>query len=441
MRLAHFIQRYPPALGGSEAYFARLSRYCAAQGDQVTVFTSNALTLESFWSKQGTSLPSGETMEEGVRVRRYPLWRMPGRRWLLKALSFIPNRLWQCLTLPCNPISFEMWRDAGAEPQQFDAVHASAFPYAFPIACAWRLARRLGVRFFITPFLHLGDPNDPHDKTRRGYTTPALRWLLNEADAIFVQTPSERDATLAMGLPVEKIHLQGLGVEPTECTGGDRWSARERWNLPADAFVVGHLTNNSYEKGTNDLLAALEPLWLQGRQIHVLLAGPVMPNFIDFWRTFEGRLSPFARKCVRRVGPLSDPKKRDFFAVIDAFAVPSRSDSFGLVLLEAWANGVPNVAYRAGGIADVIRHGKDGLLVPCGDIAALATAIAHLHDNADERERLGGHGRARLATDYCWEDKLALVRRTIARRAKKTRTEPGPRTLPTLDSVLESEHT
>ena len=53
MRVAHFIQRYPPALGGSEAYFARLSRYLAAQGDQVTVFTSNAVDLEAFWSRRG----------------------------------------------------------------------------------------------------------------------------------------------------------------------------------------------------------------------------------------------------------------------------------------------------------------------------------------------------------------------------------------------------
>ena len=105
MRLAHFIQRYPPALGGSEAYFARLSRYCAAHGDAVTVFTSNALALDAFWSPRGICLPAGITIEEGMTIRRYPLWRMPGRRWLLKPLSLIPHRLWQCLTMPCNPIS------------------------------------------------------------------------------------------------------------------------------------------------------------------------------------------------------------------------------------------------------------------------------------------------------------------------------------------------
>ena len=414
MRLAHFIQRYPPALGGSEAYFSRLSRYCAERGDVVTVFTSNALTLDAFWSNAGSCLPSGNESDAGVTIRRYPLWRMRGRRWLLKALSLAPHRLWQCLTLPCNPISFGMWRDAGQEPCRFDAVHASAFPYAFPIACGWRLARRLRIPLLVTPFLHLGNPDDPRDRTRRAFTTPALRWLLSQADAVFVQTPSERALALALGLPLGKIILQGLGVEPRECTGGDRTDARRRWNLPDDAFVVGHLANNSWEKGTNDLLEAVKPLWNKRCAIHVLLAGPEMPNFTHFWQRFEMRCPAFAQQWVRRLGPITDSQKRDFFASIDVFALPSRSDSFGLVLLEAWANGVPNVAYRAGGIADVIRHDVDGVLVPCGQIDALSNTLQHLCKDVDMRVRLGTHGKERLPADYCWDDKLELVRQKIA---------------------------
>src|SRR6266478_4355594 len=99
MRVAHFIQRYPPALGGSEAYFARLSRFLADRGDEVTVFTSNAIDLEAFWSRRGRTLDAGIVAEDGVEVRRYPLWRWPGRRYFLKLLSLFPQRLWQCLTL------------------------------------------------------------------------------------------------------------------------------------------------------------------------------------------------------------------------------------------------------------------------------------------------------------------------------------------------------
>src|SRR5207253_7431181 len=104
---------------------------------------------------------------------------------------------------------------------------------------------------------------------------------------------------------------------------------------------------------------ALEPLWRQERPIHLVLAGPAMPNFERCWQAFEARCPAFAAKFVRRLGPISDADKRDFFAAIDVFALPSRSDSFGLVLLEAWANGVANIAYRAGGIADVLRRDVD----------------------------------------------------------------------------------
>ena len=174
MRVAHFVHRYPPALGGAEAYFARLGRWLAASGDEVTVFTTDALDLEAMHAPAGRRTPSGTTREDGVEVRRYPLWRMTGRRWLLKPLSLWPHRTWQALTLPCNPISLRMWADTGRAAERFDMVHATAFPYAFPIACARRLARRLGAPFVLTPFLHLGDPNNPRDRTRRQYTRPAL---------------------------------------------------------------------------------------------------------------------------------------------------------------------------------------------------------------------------------------------------------------------------
>jgi glycosyltransferase involved in cell wall biosynthesis len=403
MRVAHFVQRYPPALGGSEAYFARLSRHLTAAGDHVTVWTTAALDLEAFWSRSGRCLPAGTTTEDGVEVRRYPLWRWPGRRYLLKALSFVPHRRWQCLTLPCNPIAWPMWANAGQE-NAVDLVHATAFPYAWPIVCGLRLARRLRVPFVLTPFLHLGDPENPNDRTRRAYTSPALLELICAADCVFVQTEGERTALLDRGIPEDRLVLLGMGVEPAECTGGDREAARRRWRVAAGEVVVGHLANNSEEKGTVDLLRAAEACWRRGGRFQVVLAGPEMPNFQRFWRQYG------AAAGVQRLGVLNDAGKRDFFAGIDVFALPSRSDSFGLVLLEAWANGLPNVAYRAGGVADVIRDGADGLLVRCGDVEALATALARLVEDEPARRQLGAVGRERTGREFRWEDRLARVR-------------------------------
>lgn len=420
MRIAHFIQRYPPALGGAETYFARLGRWLAGRGDEVTVFTTTAIALEAFWDYRAEMVPAGISREGDVTVRRYGLWHCRGRRYLLKACSLFPHRRWQCLTLPCNPIAPRLWRDCGREPFAFDAVHASAFPYAYPIACGLRLARRLGLPFLLTPFLHLGDPDDANDRNRRGYLSPALRWLLRQADAVFAQTPTERDALLNVGISPSRIHLQGLGVDPSECTGGDRRTARIGWHADDEAIIVGHLTNNSREKGTVDLLLAVEQLWQHGLPIHIVLAGPEMPNFRSFWQGFARRNPKRIGRDVVRLGPLTESQKRDFYAGIDVFALPSRSDSFGLVLLEAWANGVPNVAYRAGGIADVIRPGADGLLVPCGDVRLLAAALADLFHNAALRRQLGDAGKRRLRTDFHWPDKMSLVREVCLELANRS---------------------
>lgn len=414
MRVAHFIQRYPPALGGSESYFARLGRYLAAAGEDVSVFTTGAVDLTAFWSAGARCLPEGLRCEDGVWVRRYGLWRCPGRRYLLKALSLVPHRLWQCLTMPCNPVCWGMWRDAGRPLRRFDVVHATALPYAWPMACAWRLARRLGVPFVVTPFLHLGDPARPDDPTRRAYTTPALRWLLRQADRLLVQTELERQALLAHRVQPEKIILQGLGVDAAECTGGDRRRSRHAWQVRDGEGVIGHLANQSEEKGTADLLRAAQLLWRRGRHFHVVLAGPQMPNFERFWQGFR------PAGPVHRLGPLAEDQKRDFFAGLDLFALPSRSDSFGLVLLEAWANGLPNVAYRAGGVAEVVRHGTDGLLADCGNVEALAGALDRLLESAALCRRLGLAGQQRTHQELTWPAKLAVVRDTYRELVRST---------------------
>jgi glycosyltransferase involved in cell wall biosynthesis len=408
MYVSHFVQRYPPALGGSEAYFHRLGRSLRDAGAEVTVWTTTALDLPAFWSRRGRSLPAGATHEDGLTVRRYaPGLRWRGRRWLLKPLSLLAPPRGQRLLLPCNPISLAMWRDAGRFDGPCDAVHAAAFPYAWPIACGLRLARRRGVPFLLTPFLHLGDPDDPRDRTRRAYTAAGLRSLLREAERVFVQTPGEREAVKAAGVPADRIVLQGLGVDPAECTGGDRAAARVAWGVAEDECVIGHLANLSAEKGSTDLLCAAQRAWAAGGRFRVVLAGPAMPNFERSWDGFPGK------HHVTRTGPLDDPGRGDFFAGIDAFALPSRSDSFGLVLLEAWANGLPNVGYRAGGVADLIRDGEDGLLVRCGDLDGLAAALVRLSGGAALRRTLGARGRERAAREFRWGDKLDLVRRVI----------------------------
>jgi glycosyltransferase involved in cell wall biosynthesis len=218
-----------------------------------------------------------------------------------------------------------------------------------------------------------------------------------------------------LGVPERKVALQGLGIEPAECTGGNRGAARSWWGGDPNEVVIGHLANASVEKGTVDLLKAAERVWATGMEFRVVLAGPEMTNFKTFWASFG------PKHRVTRLGVLTENEKRDFFAGIDLFVLPSRSDSFGLVLLEAWANAKPVVAYRAGGPADLVRDGVDGRLVPCGEVAGLAAAIGNLVRDAGTCTAMGRSGQVRATVEFCWEDKLKLVRNVTANAVVESR--------------------
>jgi glycosyltransferase involved in cell wall biosynthesis len=402
VKLAHFCHRYPPAVGGSEAYFARLSVWLAARGHRVVVLTSTADDLSAFWDRHASQFAPGVQHEDGVEVRRLPLWHWPFlHRYVQKLLSLVPVRRWRAITVPFNPVVPGM----RAIHEHFDAVHATAFPYSYPLVCARDLARRLGVPFLLTPFVHTGDPRDPADRIRRAYTTPELLEIARAADAVFVQTEGERRVLAAHGVPPERLILQGLGVERADCTGGDPAVYRAGANGP----ILGHLANHSHEKGTIDLLEAANSAWQRGAPFELLLAGPRMPAFERWWATFR----PLGR--VRVLGRLDATQKRDFFAALDGFVLPSRSDSFGLVLPEAWANGVPVVVYDAGGPPWLVRDGVDGRVVPCGDREALAGALTEV---LARRVDWGAAGRTRIEEgDFSWDRSLTLVENALLRRS------------------------
>src|SRR5215211_7374135 len=131
MHVAQFVHRYPPALGGAEAWAGRLSRHLAAAGDRVTVWTTTALDLTAFTRRGRRELPAGTTDQDGVEVRRFrPSVRWPGRRVVLKAASLIPIWPWQAMTQPWGPVPLGMWRAADRPPAGLGVVHAIAFPYA-----------------------------------------------------------------------------------------------------------------------------------------------------------------------------------------------------------------------------------------------------------------------------------------------------------------------
>jgi glycogen(starch) synthase len=147
-------------------------------------------------------------------------------------------------------------------------------------------------------------------------------------------------------------------------------------------------------------------LWRAGRQVELALAGAVLTPF----RHYLDRLPPQDRGRIRVLGSIDESEKRDLLAACDMLVMPSRTDSFGIVYLEAWLHRKPVIGARAWGTSDVIEEGRDGLLVPFGDAPALAKAIAYLLEHPALRAEMGARGEHKVYRFHQWKFKHAALR-------------------------------
>ena len=128
---------------------------------------------------------------------------------------------------------------------------------------------------------------------------------------------------------------------------------------------------------------------------------------------------------VEFVGRVSDDDKARYFASADIFAAPSTGqESFGIVLLEAMAAGVPIVASDIHGYKNVVQRSVDGLLVEPRNHRALAAGLYRLSQDRDLRQRLGEAGRVK-APDYSWDrvtERVVAYYREVRGRVLSSRT-------------------
>lgn len=398
--IVHICPRYFPARGGSELFFRKLSDASAHGGHSVSVWTTDAATVQAFTSATGHRLPPGPVTINGVEVRRFPVRYVPAQRFVRTAAHGLPfGTRWKCDTLRWTPWVPGLTRAATYPTEKVDLVHAAGLPYSSVLFAGARLAERAGAQLVMSPFTHFPPPGPSGARMQRAYLSPLNVRLLARADRLFVQTERERRLLTDAGLSSSRQTIVGLGVDRGECTGGSRERGRRAWKVPDDATVVGHLANKSWDKGTVDLLDAAERLWAKGVTFVLVLAGAEMDSFGRRWADVR------RSERVVNLGELSDEERKDFFAAIDVFALPSYVESFGVTSLEAAVNGAAVVAYDHGGPGEIFRHENTALLAPVGDIDVLSRMIERLTMGASERARIAEAG-CLLASGYSWQRAL-----------------------------------
>lgn len=229
----------------------------------------------------------------------------------------------------------------------------------------------------------------PYIVTRRAWEPPrdkALNRTLYRRAAAVVAISRAVGRTLKRFDRSLHPHVIHSAADPAEPDPGRVRELRHRWKR---RFLVGHVgALVDRHKGQRVLVGAARRLEGDIPRLAVVLLGRG-PDERALRQLAAGPTSVELEGFVEDVA--------SYLAAFDVFAFPSRHEALGSTLLDAMAAGLPVVASDVDGIPELVRHEREGILVPAGDEAALAGAILELYRDPARRRRYGEAAKRRAA--------------------------------------------
>jgi glycosyltransferase involved in cell wall biosynthesis len=249
----------------------------------------------------------------------------------------------------------------------------------------------------LAAILHQPPGGIDHGLVHRALQAPLDRWFYQRCHLLLAASAALADALVAEHrLPAERVVVvaPGSDVAPVPADVPDLRSGR------AVAFLsVG---NWMARKGTLELLDAFAGVDHERAILHLVGRDDVEPRYSARVRA---RLA--ATDLVDRVvyhGPVSGAEVAGLYRNADAFVLPSYREPYGTVYGEALAAGLPVVGWRAGNLPHLADDGREGVIVPPGDVAGLSAALQRLASDHKWRARLSAAARQRGRRLPTWND-------------------------------------
>ncbi|MEU9995790.1 D-inositol-3-phosphate glycosyltransferase [Streptomyces sp. NPDC050848] len=354
--------------GGMNVYMVELSRALAEQGAEVDLFTRC----------RGEGRPPLVELAPGVRVRH--LHAGPRRA--------LPKEAMPGLVVPFSLALLK-------ESAHYDLVHShywlsgqagriASVGWRIPLVhTAHTLARVKNAA------LAAGDAPEPELRIRGEHQ------VVESADRLIANTADEAAALAALygaAGPRTEVVRPGVDLRTFGPAPGGRAAARARLGLPADAFVPLYAGRIQPLKGPDVLVRAVAELLSLAPELRRRLLVPVVGGHSGATR--EGSAWRLARELgvddvLRPSPPVPQERLADWYRAADVLVVPSRSESFGLVALEAQACGTPVLAAAVGGLPTAVWDGVTGLLVRGHDPVEYARRLRWLADRPRVRATMG----------------------------------------------------
>ncbi len=213
-------------------------------------------------------------------------------------------------------------------------------------------------------------------------------------------------------LGIDNVGLWRRGVDASAFHPRFR-SAQMRMEMTAgnpDDTVLIYVGRLSSEKQLEHIRPALERL--PGTRLVLVGDGPARPALEQF----------YADLPVTFMGYLSGERLSQAYASADIFVFPSRLETFGLVVIEAMAAGLPVAASRVGGVAEIVSEGATGYTFASGDTEAIVAGISKIASDGENMRRMGAEARA-YAEGQSWDaimdEVIELYASLIAERRRQ----------------------
>ncbi len=215
-----------------------------------------------------------------------------------------------------------------------------------------------------------------------------IPWLYRSLECAAV-SEGTRDELVQVGMPAGRIRVIHNGVELDALRPGD-----DRTRRPSILFL-GRLRRY---KRVDLVLEALAVLLRKGLDVRLEIAG----RGDDAARLRRRVSSSGLSGRVRFAGYVTEERKARLLRRSWVHVLASPKEGWGISSMEASASGTPTVASDSPGLRETVRHGETGLLVPHGDVAALAEALERILTEPELRDRMGRAAR-RMAEEFSWE--------------------------------------
>ena len=388
MRILHVPSAYPPVIGGAEYHCQKISEALAAKGHDVTVVTANVGSHLDYYNGPSRPLATGAYFANGVLVRRIKLYTKA--EWVLyRGLSIlVPQSLFRRLWARYRRRCIQNYHDHLAEEiRESNCDVVMTMPHSMVnVQCVASILCDQATPLVMLPMLH-----DDWPREHRSWYTGALK----RANAVIANTSAEASLLAKeFGVPASKIFVGWLGVDLPKCNFDDN-PTRSR-----QVLFVGRIVKL---KNIPLLVAAMVLLWsqIEYSDVKLIIAGARSEDSAEIIEQIQMMAGSHAAKIIVQYD-ISDDQKQRLFQVSNCLVLPSLSESFGLVLIEAMAFRTPVVTMSIPVFASFIENGKTGILVDGDRPDRMANAIQLLLKDKVVSERIGRAGEQLVKSKFQW---------------------------------------